>query len=45
MTRAVEKAKIEESLREAAGSKGRAAELLQITYKALLGKLKEHGID
>ena len=45
VTRAVEKAKIEESLREAAGSKGRAAELLQITYKALLGKLKEHGID
>jgi len=45
VTREVEKAKIEEILREAAGSKGRAAELLQISYKTLLAKLKEHGID
>lgn len=41
----VEKVKIVEVLREAAGSKGRAAELLQISYKALLSKLKEHGIE
>ena len=40
----VEKAKIEEVLREASGNKGRAAELLQVTYKSLLAKLKEHGI-
>jgi DNA-binding NtrC family response regulator len=40
----VEKAKIEEILREASGNKGRAAELLQISYKMLLSKLKEHGI-
>jgi transcriptional regulator with GAF, ATPase, and Fis domain len=41
----VERLKIEESLREADGNKGRAAELLQISYKALLAKVKEHRID
>jgi DNA-binding NtrC family response regulator len=41
----VEKVKIEEVLREADGNRGRAAELLQIGYKALLAKLREHGID
>jgi DNA-binding NtrC family response regulator len=41
----VEKAKILEVLAEAAGNKGRAAELLQIGYKSLLSKLKEHGIE
>jgi DNA-binding NtrC family response regulator len=45
VTSEVEKVKIEEVLREAGGNKGRAAELLQISYKALLGKLKDHGID
>ena len=30
---------------EADGNKGRAAELLQISYKMLLAKLKEHGIE
>jgi DNA-binding NtrC family response regulator len=44
VTAQVEKAKIEEVLIEASGNKGRAAELLQITYKLLLAKLKEHGI-
>jgi DNA-binding NtrC family response regulator len=44
ITAQVEKAKIEEILKEAAGNKGRAAELLQISYKMLLAKLKEHGI-
>ena len=44
VTSQVEKAKIEEVLREAGGTKGRAAELLQISYKMLLAKLKEHGI-
>jgi DNA-binding NtrC family response regulator len=44
VTSQVEKAKIEDVLREAAGNKGRAAELLQISYKMLLAKLKEHGI-
>jgi DNA-binding NtrC family response regulator len=45
VTAEVEKVKIEEVLREAGGNKPRAAELLQISYKALLAKLKEHGID
>jgi DNA-binding NtrC family response regulator len=40
----VEKLKIEETLREAGGNKGRAAELLQVTYKALMSKLREHGL-
>ena len=42
---AVEKRKIELALREAQGNKGGAADLLGIPYKALLGKLKEHGLD
>ena len=40
-----EKRKIEMTLREADGNKGRAAELLGVTYKILLAKLKEHRID
>jgi DNA-binding NtrC family response regulator len=45
VTAEVEKAKIEEVLREAGGNKGRAAELLQIGYKALLAKLKEYRLE
>ena len=45
VTSEVEKAKIEEVLREANGNKGRAAELLQVTYKSLLSKLKEHRLE
>jgi DNA-binding NtrC family response regulator len=45
VTRDAEKFKIEIVLEEAQGSKGRAAELLQISYKMLLAKLKEHGIE
>ena len=41
----VEKLKIEQVLKEADNSKGRAAELLQISYKMLLAKLKEHRIE
>jgi DNA-binding NtrC family response regulator len=41
----VEKAKIQQVLKEADSSKGRAAELLQISYKMLLAKLKEHRIE
>ena len=41
----VEKRKIEMALREADNNKGRASELLGITYKLLLAKLKEHRID
>jgi DNA-binding NtrC family response regulator len=45
VTREVEKAKIEEALKEAGGSKGRAAELLQVSYKMLLAKTKDLGIE
>jgi DNA-binding NtrC family response regulator len=41
----VERVKIEQVLKEADNSKGRAAELLQISYKMLLAKLKEHKIE
>ncbi|OFW01927.1 MAG: hypothetical protein A3I61_02425 [Acidobacteria bacterium RIFCSPLOWO2_02_FULL_68_18] len=41
---AVERRKVEWAMREAAGHKERAAEALQISYKALLQKLREHGV-
>jgi DNA-binding NtrC family response regulator len=41
----VERMKIEQALVEAEGNKGRAAEILQVSYKTLLAKLKEHRID
>jgi DNA-binding NtrC family response regulator len=41
----VERLKIEQAIKEADNVKGRAAELLQISYKALLAKLKEHRME
>jgi DNA-binding NtrC family response regulator len=41
----VERLKIGEALRTAENNKGRAAELLQINYKMLLAKLKEHRLE
>jgi DNA-binding NtrC family response regulator len=41
----VERRKIQASLKEAAGQKPRAADLLQVSYKTLLQKLKEYGIE
>jgi DNA-binding NtrC family response regulator len=41
----VERLKIRDVMREAEGNKGRAAELLQVSYKNLLAKLKEHAIE
>jgi DNA-binding NtrC family response regulator len=41
----VERVKIEQVLKEADNNKGRAAELLQISYKAFLAKLKEHRLE
>ena len=41
----VERLKVREVLQEAEGNKGRAAELLQISYKSLLAKIKEHAIE
>ena len=45
VTAEVEKAKIQEVLVEADGNKGRAAELLQVSYKSLLAKLKDYGLE
>jgi DNA-binding NtrC family response regulator len=41
----VERRKIRESLRQAAGDRSRAAEILQVPLRMLLGKLKELGIE
>jgi DNA-binding NtrC family response regulator len=41
----VERRKIEQTLRETEQNRGRAAELLGLTYKGLLGKLKEHRLE
>ncbi|MBI1873141.1 MAG: sigma-54-dependent Fis family transcriptional regulator [Acidobacteria bacterium] len=41
----VEKLKLARAMEEAAGNKVRAAEILQIGYKALTGKLREHGLE
>jgi DNA-binding NtrC family response regulator len=40
-----ERRKIEQALREAAGNKGTASEILQISYKTFLMKLKDYGIE
>jgi len=37
--------KIQASLKEAGGQKPRAADLLQVSYKTLLQKLKDYGIE
>jgi len=41
----VEKVKIQQALQQADNNKGRAAELLQMSYKALLSKLREHRLE
>src|SRR5262249_50105028 len=41
----VEKRKIGQALKEAGGNRTRAAETLQIGFKALTAKLREHGFD
>ncbi len=41
----VERRKIEQALKEAAGNRGRAAEILQISYKMFVSKLREFGLD
>jgi DNA-binding NtrC family response regulator len=41
----VEKVKIGQVLREMDNNKGHAAEVLGISYKTLLAKLKEHRIE
>jgi DNA-binding NtrC family response regulator len=44
VTAEVERRKVGQALKEAAGNKHRAAERLQVSYKMLLQKQKEHGI-
>jgi DNA-binding NtrC family response regulator len=41
----VERRKIEQALKEAAGNRGRAAEILQVSYKSFVAKLREYGLD
>jgi DNA-binding NtrC family response regulator len=41
----VERRKIEQALKEAAGNRSRAAEILQVSYKMFMTKLKEYGLD
>jgi DNA-binding NtrC family response regulator len=41
----VERRKIEQVMKEVEHNKGRAAEVLQVSYKMLLSKLKEHRIE
>jgi DNA-binding NtrC family response regulator len=40
----VERRKIDQAVKEAAGNKVRAADLLQVSYKTLMQKLKDHGL-
>ena len=44
-TAEVERRKIQQALAEAEGNKGRAAELLGITFKGINSKIKEYGIE
>ncbi|MBA3888798.1 MAG: sigma-54-dependent Fis family transcriptional regulator [Acidobacteria bacterium] len=41
----VERVKLEAAMRDATGNRARAAEALQISFKMLTAKLKEHGLD
>jgi DNA-binding NtrC family response regulator len=41
----VERRKIEQTLRETGGNRGQAAELLQVSFKTFVGKLKDYGLE
>ena len=41
----VERRKIEQALKDASGNKGRAADILQISYKTFTAKLREYGFE
>ncbi len=41
----VERRKIEQTLKDTGGSRSKTAEILQLSYKQLLGKIKEFGLD
>ncbi len=40
-----ERRKIAQALKQAGGDKGRAADLLQVNFKALAAKMRQHGLD
>jgi len=41
----VERRKIDQALKEAAGNRGRAAEILQVPYKSFVAKMREYGLE
>ena len=41
----VERRKIEQALKEAGGNRARAADVLQVGFKAFTAKLREYGLD
>jgi DNA-binding NtrC family response regulator len=41
----VERRKIEQALKDAGGNKGRAADVLQVSYKTFTAKLKDYGLE
>jgi len=41
----VERRKIQQAMKEAGGSPGAAAEILQVSYKTFTAKLKEYGLE
>ena len=41
----VERRKVEQAIKEAGGNRARAAEILAVSYKALLGKLKDYNLE
>jgi DNA-binding NtrC family response regulator len=41
----VERRKIEQTLKEAAGNRGKAAEVLQVSHKTFMAKLKEYSLE
>jgi DNA-binding NtrC family response regulator len=41
----VERRKIQQAMKESGGSAGGAAEILQVSFKVLTAKLKEHGLE
>jgi DNA-binding NtrC family response regulator len=41
----VERRKIEQALKEAGGNKGRAADVLQVSYKTFTAKLRDYGLE
>jgi DNA-binding NtrC family response regulator len=41
----VERRKMEQALKDAGGNKGRAADVLQVSYKTFTAKLKEYGLE